>query len=262
MFNDLLNDAHFMQANSINEVIICLDKIIRYCEEKSSRTGYFASLYKAMTLGVQTGIEQKVFEDSARMERLDVAFANRYLDAYNMYISDRQPTHSWMYAFKASEQMNLTVVQHLLLGINAHINLDLGIATASISTPDNLESMHHDYNQINEIIANVYNSMDKALRKIAWPAVFLRPFDMGGTNSVINFSMQKARDTAWNNAKLLVGMSSGIEDQVIRNTDSVISKVATAIQNPGGIIKWLTRSILLFESKDVTGNIMALNERS
>lgn len=249
-----------MQAASIPQVISCLDEIIQSCKEKPSRLGYFASLYKAMTTGVQTGIEQGAFEDGARMERLDVAFANRYLDAYTDYVSGKLATHSWMHAFKASEQTNLTVVQHLLLGINAHINLDLGIATASISTPDNLESLHHDYNQINEVIANVYNSMDKALRKISWTAVFLKSLDTGGTHSVINFSIQKARDAAWSNAQLLTGMDIPQADRVIRTTDAVISKVATAIQNPVGIIQWLTKSILLFESNDIRKNISILNE--
>lgn len=249
-----------MQATSIPQVISCLDEIIQSCKEKSSRLGYFASLYKAMTAGVQTGIEQGAFEDGERMERLDVAFANRYLAAYTDYVSCKIATHSWMHAFKASEQTNLTVAQHLLLGINAHINLDLGIATASISTPDNIESLHDDYNQINEVIANVYNSMDKALRKIAWTAVFLKSFDTGGAHSVINFSIQKARDAAWSNAQLLVSVNLLQEDQIIKTTDAVISKVATAIQNPAGIIKWLTKSILIFESKDITQNISILNE--
>ncbi len=249
-----------MQANTIREVISCLDEVIQSCKGKSSRLGYFASLYKAMTSGVQTGIEQGAFEDGARMERLDVAFANRYLDAYTDYVSGKLATHSWMHAFKASEQKNLTVVQHLLLGINAHINLDLGIATASVSTPDNIESLHHDYNQINEVIANVYNSMDNALRKISWTAVFLKSLDTGGTHSVINFSIHKARDTAWSNAQLLTGMDISQADQVIRSTDAVISKVATAIQNPVGIIQWLTKSILLFESNDIRKNISILNE--
>lgn len=248
-----------MQASTIHDVISCLDEIILFCKEKSSRMGYFSTLYKAMTLGVQTGIEQGAFQDGPRMEHLDVVFANRFLDAFSDYISGKSVTHVWMHTFKAAEQTNLTVVQHLLLGINAHINLDLGIATASISTPDNLESLHEDYNQINEIIANVYNAMEKELRKISWLAIFLKPLDTGGTHSVINFSIQKARDLAWDNAKILVGKAPGQEDQIITTTDTIVSKVATAIQNPEGLIQWLTKSILLFESKDITGNINILN---
>lgn len=248
-----------MQASSINEVINCLDTIIQSCKEKGSRMGYFASLYKAMTIGVQTGKEQGVFEDGERMERLDVTFANRYLEAYSGYVSGQVVTHSWMHVFKATEQNNLTVIQHLLLGINAHINLDLGIATAAIATAENLENLHKDYNQINEIIANVYNSMERSLRKISWLAIFLKPLDAEGLNSVINFSIQKAREAAWTNAKLLVGMNNIQEEQVIRATDAVVAKVSNAIQNPSGMLHLLTRSVLLFESKDVRKNILVLN---
>lgn len=102
--------------------------------------------------------------------------------------------------------------------------------------------------------------MDKALRKISWTAVFLKSLDTGGTHSVINFSIQKARDAAWSNAQLLTGMDIPQADRVIRTTDAVISKVATAIQNPVGIIQWLTKSILLFESNDIRKNISILNE--
>src|ERR1700749_2076572 len=121
-----------MKANTIDEVISFLDTIIETCKQHQSRIGYFASLYKAMTIGVKVGIEQGAFENGPRMERLDVAFANRYLDAYTKFSGGQIATHAWMHAFKAAEQTNLSIVQHLLLGINAHINLDLGIAAAAI----------------------------------------------------------------------------------------------------------------------------------
>lgn len=248
-----------MQAATIEDVIDCIETIIENCKEKSSRMGYFATLYKAMTIGVQTGIEQGAFEDGARMEQLDVAFANRYLSAYSGYVSGQVVSHSWMHAFKASEQDSLTVIQHLLLAINAHINLDLGIATASISTPEDLENLHGDYNQINTVITNVYNAMEHTLRKISWPAIFLKPLDAEGLTNVINFSIRKARDAAWANANLLVGENQVQDNQIINTTDAIIAKVSTAIQNPRGIVRLITRSILLFESKDVTKNIRILN---
>ena len=127
-----------MQASTIEEVIIILDKIIEDCKATASRLGYFATLYRKMTLGVSEGIRKGIFEDGARMERLDVVFANRYLDAYSKYTSGQKPTRSWQTAFDATQSDKLTVFQHLLLGMNAHINLDLGIAAAAISTGDTI----------------------------------------------------------------------------------------------------------------------------
>jgi hypothetical protein len=69
-------------AQTIDEVIARLDDIIADCKQRQSRIGYFAALYRRMTVEVQTGIAQKNFEDGNRMEQLDVIFANRYLQAY------------------------------------------------------------------------------------------------------------------------------------------------------------------------------------
>ena len=248
-----------MKASSINEVIQYLDIIIRDCGQKSSRIGYFASLYKAMTIGVQVSIEQGVFENGPRMELLDVAFANRYLDAYTRFSAGQLATHAWMHAFKAAEQSNLSVVQHLLLGINAHINLDLGIAAAAISTAEDIESLHHDFNLINVVIANVYLALQKELKKISWPVMFLKSLDPTVADDIVNFSIQKARDTAWNNALTLAKSTTVQDEDIIRATDNIVSEVATRIQNPGGFVNLIVKGILLFESNNVAKNIKILN---
>ncbi len=248
-----------MKANSINEVIQYLDIIISECQQKSSRIGYFASLYKEMTIGVQTGIEQGVFENGPRMELLDVAFANRYLDAYTKFTNGQIATHAWMHAFKAAEQTNLSIVQHLLLGINAHINLDLGIAAAAISTAEDIESLHHDFDLINVVIANVYLALQKQLKKISWPVIFLKDIDPTVADDIVNFSIQKARDQAWSNALTLANSSTVQDEDIIKSTDHIVSEVATRIQNPGGLGNFIVKCILLFESNNIAKNIKILN---
>jgi len=62
------------------------------------------------------------------MEKLDVSFANRYLGALEQWQKNIPlPVHGrsrW-----TDERSSILVLQHLLLGVNAHINLDLAIAT-------------------------------------------------------------------------------------------------------------------------------------
>lgn len=249
-----------IQAQTLTEVVQRLDTIIEACRQQESRVGYFASLYKAMTLGVQTGIEQGVFEDGPRMEKLDVAFANRYLQAYEHFANGQLATHSWMHAFNAASQNNLCLVQHLLLGINAHINLDLGIAAATISTEDTIQALHADFQQINVVISNVYAMLQRKLKQISWPVVFLSSLDPERSGNLINFSIQKARDTAWSNALLLSASPDAGDETIIRATDAVIAGVSTAIQNPGGLTNLVVKGIMLFESDDVAKNIRILNE--
>jgi hypothetical protein len=51
------------------------------------------------------------------------------------------------------------------------------------------------------------------------------------------------------------------DEDIIRATDTIVSKVATCIQNPDGFTKWIIKGILLFESNDVAKNIKVLNEK-
>ena len=122
------NDLLLLQLPAtIDEVIAQLEKIITWCEINNNCAGYFAVLYYKVTCKVKEGINNKDFEDGVRMEHLDVAFASRYLDAFYSWIAGKQTTNSWQVAFDSVSENTSLVLQHLLLGMNPHINLDLGL---------------------------------------------------------------------------------------------------------------------------------------
>src|SRR5262245_55821690 len=113
------------QAQTIDQVIAALDDIVSDSLARGSRAGYFAALYRKVTVRVKQEIANGFFENGPRMERLDVIFANRYLDAYSRWRRGEKPTDVWKLALDATEMWRPLVLQHLLLGMNAHINLDL-----------------------------------------------------------------------------------------------------------------------------------------
>jgi hypothetical protein len=211
-----------------------------------------------MTLAIKDAIAANTFEDGARMEKLDVCFANRYLDAYDQYASGKKPTMSWQTAFYATTSDQLTVLQHLLLGINAHINLDLGIAAAKISTPETIGQLHNDFDRVNDIIGTLFGAVQSSLAKIAFPMYFIKKIDQKKTGAVLNFSISRARQTAWANALLLSEIGEQGESQVIETTDKIVYKVALGIRSPGWLMKGLLRWILWTESKDIAKNIDCL----
>ena len=112
-----------MPAKTIDQVIQQLDNIIDWSIKSNSRLGYFAALYRKVTLKVRAGISDGYFENGQRMERLDVIFANRYLEAFEQKQKNITPSRSWQLAFDASNHWWPIVLQHLLLAMNAHINL-------------------------------------------------------------------------------------------------------------------------------------------
>jgi hypothetical protein len=132
-------------AKSIDEVIARLDAIIEQAIADGDRLGLFAVLYRTVTVAVKDGIAAGRFEDGPRMERLDVVFANRYLDAFDRYRRGEPTTASWRAAFDAGSRSRVVIMQHLLLGMNAHINLDLGIAAAEVAPGALLDPMERDF---------------------------------------------------------------------------------------------------------------------
>lgn len=104
--------------SSLEEVIARMDLIVADCSSKKSRIGYFAILYRQVTKRIKEGIDRGEFEDNARMERLDINFAQRFFDAYDHYLSNDPTSKSWLCAFETSEKTGKVILQHLLLGIN------------------------------------------------------------------------------------------------------------------------------------------------
>ena len=118
-------------ATSIDEVIAQLGDVIDRSLRERNRLGFFAALYRKVTIKVKEGIVAGRFDDGPRMERLDVIFANRYLEALTRLGSGQAPTPCWALSFEAAATWPPIILQHLLLGMNAHINFDLGIAAAT-----------------------------------------------------------------------------------------------------------------------------------
>ncbi len=240
-----------MQAQSIDEVIRMLDGIIQSCREQNSRLGYFPALYRKVTIEVKRGIANNFFDDGKRMERLDVTFANRYLEAYEAFRSGKPTTPSWRIAFDAGNDRWAIVLQHLLLGINAHINLDLGIAAARTSPGSNIHDLKTDFDKINNILASLINNVENALTEV-WPMLKLLSKIAGRDDEkVINFSMNVARAQAWNLALALANLDERDSQPVISAADNAVFVIGNSIQHPGPIVGSITNFIRLGERGSV-----------
>ena len=66
-------------AETIDEVVDQLTEIVEWSHTANSPLGYFAALYRKVTIKVGEGIADGIFDDGDRMERLDMIFATRYL---------------------------------------------------------------------------------------------------------------------------------------------------------------------------------------
>jgi hypothetical protein len=244
-----------LQINSINQVIALLEEIVSESERSNDPLGYFAALYRNVTIKVNEGIQNNFFEDGVRMEKLDIIFAKRYLDSYNSWQKKEVVTKSWQKTFELSTNYWPIVLQHLLLGMNAHINLDLGIAAAEVSMNSNISNLENDFKKINEILSSLVNEVQNDLANI-WP--ILKKI-LQKTNKVddflVDFSMELARDGAWKFAQILAKTPEMNIEKLIIARDEKIAEKAGLIINPGFIAKLLLRIIRFGEKGTVKEKI-------
>jgi hypothetical protein len=248
--------------NSIDEVLQQLDEIILETVRDNNYLGIFAYVYRRTTAEIKKGIAEKRFEDNDRMQRLDVTFANKYISAYqNFKSSAGTVSRAWTIPFQSGSEKH-TIMQHLLMGMNAHINLDLGIAASETAPGNAINGLKNDFMKVNDILAGLTNEMQARVGRISWWMFLLDWLAGHKDDSVINFSMVKAREASWNLACKLAGSTMEEQEVTITQTDTIISELAEIIKHPPGILlrnvlKFITR----FEEQDVKKIIAGLQQK-
>ncbi|HEX8736863.1 MAG TPA: DUF5995 family protein [Pyrinomonadaceae bacterium] len=183
-----------MKYNTIEEVLRAMDGIIETTTQDNDRKGYFAALYKHVTVTIAKGIEFGKFEDAARMEKFDVIFANHYLEAYENPDADTTPK-CWEFAFDQAPSDEYAILQQIMLGMSAHICYDLAITVAEVAENyEGLKDLKHDYDIVNEALSLCVPLMDCKLDALSPTYDRLsEPFSI----EFVNALMLIAREVAW-----------------------------------------------------------------
>jgi Family of unknown function (DUF5995) len=251
-------------VTTIKEVIEALQSIIDWSISVSSRLGYFAALYKRITIAVGTAIEQGAFENGPRMERFDVAFAVRYFDALNGHFHPRQfpkPTRSWQVTFDGAHRPQPIIVQHMFVGVVAHILLDLGIVAREISPQ--LPIFRNDFNTINAVLASQVNGVVEDINELSPALADVYAVLQQNQIFVINEAVRNLRDSAWRFGALLAAEPAFARAPTIWVRDRQVAKQEELIYDPPsltGLIASMLRTVGERESRDIVKNLRALDE--
>ncbi|MDA1004119.1 MAG: DUF5995 family protein [Chloroflexi bacterium] len=237
-----------------------LTNIADACRRDDDRLGYFAALYQVMSTYVREGIARGRFDDGPRMERLACLFAGRYLAALERHRAGEATPQSWGVAFAAAPRWRPVILQHLLLGMNAHINVDLGIAAAEIAdeVPGGLPVLRRDFDEINALLGELQREVQ---RRIGTVSPWMRVLDFVGGRTeerVINFSMEKARDAAWRVAETYAPLDAPGRAREADGLDGRIAHFARVVEHPGRKITLALLPARLREDQNVAHVISAL----
>jgi hypothetical protein len=228
--------SRFVPAASIDDVIARLDVIVDRAIIERDRLGFFAVLYRTVTAAVKQGIADGRFEDGPRMERLDVAFANRYLEAFDAHRAGGTPASSWRVAFAASSSRRAVIMQHLLLGMNAHINLDLAIAASDVCPGAAIAGLERDFDEINSVLTELETDVEREVCSLSPWIDRLDHIDPDAGRVIANFSIDRARACSWEAAQRLALLSGDARETAIAGIDADVALLAKLIARPIGVV--------------------------
>ena len=218
------------KPETIDDALSAMDRLLDRAIEENDPVGYFTSVYRAVTARIRDGVRAGEFDDDERMERFDVLFASAFLDAAEHHGAGRPTSRSWRVALTAPSRSTL-VLQHVLVGMNAHINLDLGVAAARTQQGAAVADLRDDFERLNDVLAKMVDRMQEALARVS-PWTDLMDRVCGGLDEELaGWSIGRARHHAWELAEEL-SRPGADHDRIVADRDRLVALLGGRVVHP------------------------------
>ncbi len=201
-----------------------MDGRIRAWKECGDSRFVFLSCYKMMSTNMLLALSEGEFHDREWVNELLNHFADYYFDGLSCFdCGDRTP-EVWLAAHNATLEKELSEVQMLVLGVNAHINYDLVLALYDMLAPE-WESLseeqkklrYEDHCHVNSIIARTIDAVQDSIlepesRFLAFLDVVFGRVD----EYLISRLISSWREDVWNNTQGMLQLANEAEKEVFR----------------------------------------------
>lgn len=245
----------------LEQILIDLDMIVNQTRIDGSELGIFPSMYRSVTFEIREAIHSGFFDDADAMEYLAVLFADRYLNAFRQWRNAQTIRDSWRVAFEAAtDGRRRMIAQHLLAGMNAHINLDLGIVAAEVAG-DQPEDLYVDFLRVNLILFRTLNGLQECLGSVSNRMAWVDK--LGGTldERMMRMAIRDARNGAWDLALGLIRNPFGSEE-IIQQRDQQTADLGIAILGGALPIRMLSHFVARSEPADIRGVLDAFSDNT
>ena len=199
--------------------------LIGQWEQKNDQRVIFLLCYAMMTGNMLDGMEEGRFKDAEWVDRLLSHFADYYLQALEKYEDpDLQTSAVWQYAHTVARSGEALALQNLILGVNAHINYDLVLATANMLEPEwsqldeaGREARYEDYCQVNDIIGETIDKVQDLVLERFDPRLDILDKLLGPVDELLTSRLiSHWRSDVWKNALQMVSMTTVDEREKLR----------------------------------------------
>lgn len=253
-------------ASDLAGAIANFDAIIEWSIAEPSGIGYFAAMYKRATIAIDSTIRDgDEFQRPLVMKEFALTFSQRYFDAINAHFEPdefERPTRAWQMHFTGLTEARPIVFQHLLTAVDAHINLDLGIAAAQIGRGA-MTDLRHDFDMVNTILASQVQAVLSALGDVSPNVQEIRDKIPDKVEvQAINELLIVFRDLAWKFATVLAEAGEGHLQELVDQHDAWAVTLATFYLDPPGLLGRCVRWVAEDESRDIGAIITRLDAGS
>jgi hypothetical protein len=206
--------------DSIDGVVAAMQERLDRLSPEQVHRREFLGTYQRTTVAVGKAVRDGVFEDGPWVEDWDVAFANLYLDALEADLGGGRVPRPWRLAFAAPP--DLKPLQHVLLGINAHINYDLPQALLAVISdedfrdPTIVDRRRRDHERIDGVLSGRVAAEDQELAAVSARSLLDRLLTPLNQRASRRF-LREARQKVWHNtAELQQARLSGPDVYAVR----------------------------------------------
>ena len=241
MMEPYVNATSGSPVSPIAAVVDSMQERLHRLPPRLSHHRVFLSAYQRTTRAVSEAVAKGMFEDPGWVERWDVAFAELYLTALDAELArGARVSRPWRLAFAASP--DLRPLQHLLLGINAHISYDLPQALLAVISDDEfsdsvlIDRRRRDHERIDAVLAARVAAEDHELagRRTLIDRL-LTPLNRLASKRFLT----EARRKVWHNTlQLHDARVSGVEQYALRLAELELLSAAKIVElvRPGQVL--------------------------
>lgn len=216
------------RPTSVTEALAALEAVTARLFAVGDQRAAFPDIYAIITRRVAESValgRGAFFLEPQWISRLAGRFCERYLETLRWSLrSEPQDTGAWSVAYACCRIGDMLPVNHVMLGLSAHINYDLALGLAAniaeiggANDPATLARYKHDHDAVNHLLrASVPEAFDHLVAKHQCPASkLLYRHGYAAAEWIAMQLLTTWRERVWGDAMDLLSARSAVEKNAV-----------------------------------------------
>jgi hypothetical protein len=211
-------------------------------QDTADQRSVFLQCYTLMTRNMLVAVDAGTFHDGVWVSTLLHRFADYYfraLDSFTLHASTTPRV--WRHAFEMAQQPRIHSLQHLFLGVNAHIRYDLVLTLNDMLCGEwpelsevQRQQRYADHSQVNRIIYETVNAVQDGVIEKLNPEMDIVDTLMGGLDEWLIYKLiSRWRDQVWQQAHDMIACTAdsdrtrviyAVEERVMQHAEAMLGQ--------------------------------------